>query len=99
MSKEFDMMYGIIKYTIVLDESNKLYAMRVGETECFKTEYLRKKISQKALKDFFKCLLLEKPEQFAELYCILKQNDAEIFAYAHELSCEMRDFFTKLTEG
>ncbi len=99
MSKKFDVMYGIIKYTIVLDESNKLYAMRVGETKCFETEYLRKEISQKALKDFFKCLLLAKPEQFVELYCILKQNDAEIFAYAHELSCEMRDFFTKLTEG
>lgn len=97
MARKFEVKCGTDTYTLELDDANRICQLKVNVMEIFAESYDRKCIRGQTLKNLFKYLLIANPEQFAELYKLLQQNDPVIFNFVENIAWEMIEFLRKLT--
>lgn len=98
MAGKFVLKCGRDTYTLELDDANRIHQLKVNVMQIFAESYDRERINRETLRNIFKYLLIADPEQFAELYKLLQQNDPVMFESMENLACEMRDFLLKLTD-
>lgn len=81
MDNEYNVNLDVIDYQILLDKDKKIYSVKsrnrhfkqLREDSDFNTNYVT---------DALRIMFLYEPEQFEELYQILKENDPDMFIYA-----------------
>ncbi len=99
---KYQVYLGVINYTIILDEKNKIKKLKVGNSEiyfrnCGFTSALEISSNLQVLKTAFRFMFISKPETFKQLYILLKNNDLEMFMYVKEVLNELGTFCLELS--
>lgn len=99
-NKKFRIYPGMVNYTIQLDDENRILSLRYGNDYPFyRNTVLGNKINEniEILKIALKYMLIEEPQNFEELYKLLKDNDPEMFAYVEEVVDELGGICLKIS--
>ncbi len=99
---KYQVYLGVINYTIILDEKNKIKKLKVGNSEiyfrnCGFPSALEISSNLQVLKTAFRFMFISEPETFKQLYILLKNNDLEMFMYVKEVLNELGTFCLELS--
>lgn len=98
--KEFQVYCGVINYTVILDESNRIYALQEGNCDkYFRDCFGKDNIDRKMLQTAFMYMLIAESEQFKKLYDLLKENDRDMFLHADAVVHKIKDYCTELIKN
>ncbi len=96
---KYHIYLGVVNYTIVLNEQNKIESLKVGnDMPLNRYSIFGDKVTKNlpTLMYAFRCMIMDDPEQFEKLYGLLREHDPEMFAHAEKVVNEMKDFCLKL---
>ncbi len=97
--KEIRVYCGVINYTVILDESNRIYALQEGNCDkYFRDCWGKDDIDRKMLREAFRYMLIAEPERFKELYKLLKENDRDMFLHADAVVHKIKDYCMEIVK-
>lgn len=95
--KKFQVYGGVINWTVELDETNRIYALREGNCDrYFRNCCGKDDINRNDLKEAFTYMLIAETEQFKELYKLLKEYDKDMFLYADAVVRKVENYCSEL---